>query len=248
MHGGTLMNEILRNDILNLLAIELKPKFLDDFNQLLNLKYRACIDSIRDIFYTHNHDHAAQRMFANAQLYLAEAALHQVAEKHKLKPVLLSNEHLSDKYIILSSKSFNLLLVRGQAANKHRGKYKSLWASMNKILEDKQLRLDYDDEMYSKALDSTDIDDKITIVIEAFYTMSEIKENPSSIINPHAFFKFSIPNSRNTGFLTSLSYKELMSISQSSEEFLSNNEAVTKHSLINIKKRLSKATDEAVNE
>ncbi len=242
------MNETLRNDILSLLAAELSPKFLDDFNQLLNLKYIACIDSIRDIFYTDNHDHAAQRMFANAQLYLAEAALHQVAEKHKLKPSLLSNKQFSDKYIILSSKSFNLLLVRGQAANKHRGKYKSLWASMNKILEDKQLRLDYDDETYSKALDSTDIEDKITIVIEAFYTMNEIKENPYSIVNPQAFFKFSIPNSRNTGFLTSLSYKEIMNISQSSEEFLSNNEAVNKHSLINIKKRLSKATDEAVNE
>lgn len=78
--------------------------------------------------------------------------------------------------------------------------------------------------------------------------MNEIKENPYSIVNPQAFFKFSIPNSRNTGFLTSLSYKEIMNISQSSEEFLSNNEAVNKHSLINIKKRLSKATDEAVNE
>ena len=76
----------------------------------------------------------------------------------------------------------------------------------------------------------------------------KLKKTLLLIINPHAFFKFSIPNSRNTGFLTSLSYKELMSISQSSEEFLSNNEAVTKHSLINIKKRLSKATDEAVNE
>ena len=242
------MNDILRNDILNLLAVELRPKFLDDFSQLLNLKYSACIDSIRDIFYIDNNDHAAQRMFASAQLYLAEAALYQVAEKHKLKPTLLSNRQFSDKYLILSSKSFNLLLVRGQAANKHRGKYKSLWASMNKVLEDKQLRLDYDDEMHFKALDSIDIDEKITVVIEAFYTMSEIKENPYSIVQPQAFFKFSIPNSRNTGFLTSLSYKELMSISQPSEEFLSNNEAVNKHSLINIKKRLSKATDESVNE
>lgn len=236
------MDEALRHDIRNLLASDLKPRFLNDFKQLLNLNYHTCIDDIKDTFYMESNAHAAQRMFSYAQLYLAEIALHKAAIKHSLMPVLLPNVQKSDHYLILSSQYFNVLLVRGEALNKHRGHYKAEWASFNKTLENNQLLLEYDDEVANKTIEG--MKGRITIVVEVSYTMSDITENQHSRVEPIASFKFSIPNSNNTGSLTSFSYEEIVQISQQLEEPSLSNKTTSKHSLINIKKRLDRVINE----
>lgn len=236
------MDEALRNDVSNLLATDLKPRFLSDFNQLLNLNYHTCIENIKDTFYMESNFHAAQKMFSYAQLYLAEIALHKAAIKHNLMPVLLPNVQKSDQYLILSSQYFNVLLVRGEALNKYRGRYKGEWASLNEILENKQLSLEYDNEVEHKAIES--MKGRITVVIEVSYTMSDITENQDSLVEPTASFSFSIPNSNNTGSLTSFSYKEIMHTSQQLDEPSLSNETTSKHSLINIKKRLDRVINE----
>ena len=76
------MNQILRKEVLNLLASELKPDFLDDYIQQLNGRYLEAIDYIKDRYLIKGNSHAAQKMFNEQQLHLAEVALQETAEKH----------------------------------------------------------------------------------------------------------------------------------------------------------------------
>ncbi|MFK3991068.1 MULTISPECIES: hypothetical protein [unclassified Psychrobacter] len=235
------MNQILRKEILDLLASELTPDFLDDYIQQLNGRYLEAIDYIKDRYLVKDNSHAAQKMFNEQQLHLAEIALQEVAGKHGFDSHLLFNTTNSDQYINLSSESFNLLLVRGQAKNKYRGKYKAYWASVNSWLEDKQLTLDLGIET---AYDTSKlIEERITIVIEVLFSMTNITGNFSLDMEPKAYIQLSIPNSENTKFLTTFSFDEIRATAKALEEPLLN-ESEVKPNLVSIKKRFNEVVNE----
>lgn len=240
-HKGGLMNEILRNEILNLLAVELTPNFLDDYKQQLNGRYLEAIDYIRDRYLLKDNVHAAQKIFDDIQLHLAEVGLHEVAIKHGLDPLLIPNRTNTDEYISLSSKSFNLILVRGQAKNKYRGVYKEFCASVNSWIENKQLILDFNIETAYEI--SKLIEERITVVIEVFFSMTNITGNFSLDMEPKAYFRLSIPNSKNTGSLTVFDFNEIRTASKALEEPALDINKV-KPSLVSIKKRLNEAVNE----
>lgn len=234
------MNEMLRNEILNLLAMELTPDFLDDYNQQLNGRYLEAIDNIKDRYLLEDNAHAAQKIFNDMQLHLAEIGLHEVAIKHGLDPLLVPNRANSDEYITLSSKSFNLLLVRGQAKNKYRGKYKEFCASVNSWIENKQLTLDLNIGTAYEI--SKIIEERITVVIEVLFSMTDITENFSLDMEPEAYFQLSIPNSKNTGSLTLFSFDEIKKASKEREKPISA-DTKAKPSLISIRKRINESTN-----
>lgn len=235
------MNQKLRNEILNLLVAELPPEFLDDYGQILNGRYLEAIDHIKSRYMINENSHIAQDLFDNEQLSLAQIALHEVAIKHELVSNSLYNETRSNQYPIMHSKSFNFLVVREQAKNKFRGLYKIHWAKNNEWLESKQFELDLDPKVAYEPLGA--IEEKITVVIEVFYSMTDIRHNFSFDMEPKAYFKISIPNSKNTQFLTSFSFNELREYSKFFDKRTLHSN-VAKPNLVSIKKRFNDAVNE----
>lgn len=236
------MHETLRKDILELLSMEIDLKILHDFEQFLNSNYQKTIEFIQDCYLSENNPHPAQKVFTDAMLYLAEVSLAKVASKNGLNYALLTNQQNSDEYPLLSTNSFNFLIVREQAANKFRGKYKAHWASKNYHLSSKQLQIEFIENIKDNSILES-LDDKITIVIEVNYTMNNIEEDPNVLVEPQASFKFSIPHSNNSHFITSYSYNELINACQKTDTSENIENLDSKPSLVSIKRRLKKVNE-----